>query len=149
MAFESTRTPLMAVILRWRGIWERKRRGALRELARRTLSLSIPTSMACSLTAVVVFCFAIRQRGAFTNMILRTRTSVPLDCTWARLVWSARGRALRRLRCGRHKSFCRWRGAGGSRGASKAEEGGGWGFNRGWEGRKALLRRFRRNLDKK
>ncbi len=84
-------------------------------------------------------------RGAFTNMILRTRTSVPLNCTWARLVWSARGRALRRLRCGRRKSFCRWRGAGSSRGASKAEERRRWRFTRGWRGMNALRRRLRRN----
>ncbi len=63
--------------------------------------------MGCSHTGAAASCFAIRRRGVFTSTILRTLISVRRNCIWGRSAWSVRGRAPRRLLCGRRKNCCR------------------------------------------
>ena len=98
----------------WRRIWGSRRRGVLPESEKRIPSLSILTSMGCSLTAAAVFCFATRPRDAFTSTILLTPISARRSCIWARSAWSVPGREPQRRRCGRRKSYCHWSAAGSS-----------------------------------
>jgi glutamate/tyrosine decarboxylase-like PLP-dependent enzyme len=71
-------------------------------------STVIRTNMDCSRTDADACCFAIRELAGCINMIRLIPISVLRNCIWVKLVWSARGRALRPRRCGRHRNCCHW-----------------------------------------